>query len=96
MGLEREVVFSGSVPPWSAVMARLSGVQMRMIDGNLAAPDEEPEEPWRELRVAREGEMLTIRRGADRIVVVGWADPTPARQRLTDDLLRAFAEAAAG
>jgi hypothetical protein len=96
MGLEREVVFAGPVPPWPAVMARLTGVQMRMIDGNLAAPEEEPDEPWRELRVARDGEMLTIRRQSDRIVLVGWADPTPARQRLTDDLVRAFTEAAAG
>jgi hypothetical protein len=95
MGLEREVIFEhGVVPPWAAVWARLPDVQMRMIDGNLAAPDEEPDEPWSELRVAREGEMLTLCRLPDRIVLVGWADPSPARQRLTEDLVRAFQEAA--
>ncbi|MFQ3592575.1 MAG: hypothetical protein SNJ82_05210 [Gemmataceae bacterium] len=93
MGLEREVVFDGPVPPWSAVAAHLSNVQMRMINGNLAAPDELPEEPWQELRVAREGEMITLRRLPDRVVLVGWANPTPARQQLTEDLVRAFTAA---
>jgi len=95
MGLEREVVFGGPVPAWSAVAAHLTDVQMRMIDGNLAAPEEQPQEPWHELRVARDGEMLTIRRLVDRVVLVGWADPSPARQRLTEDLIRAFTQAAA-
>lgn len=93
MGVEREVALPGGVPPWSAVMARLSGVQMRMIDGALAAPDEEPDDGWRELRVARDGEMIAVRRGEGGVVLVGWADPSPARQKLTDDLARAFAEA---
>jgi hypothetical protein len=94
MGLEREVVFNGPVPAWSVVAAHLTDVQMRMIDGQLAAPEEQPHEPWHELRVARDGEMLTIRRLADRVVLVGWAEPSPARQRLTEDLIRAFHEAA--
>jgi hypothetical protein len=96
MGVEREVLLPGGIPPWSAVAAQLQGVQMRMIDGNLAAPDEEPEVGWREIRVSREGEMIAIKRFADRVVLVGWADPTPARQRLTDDLARAWAEALPG
>jgi hypothetical protein len=94
MGQEREVVFeSGVVPNWASVWARLPEVQMRMIDGNLAAPDEPPDEAWRELRVARDGEMLTLRRQADRVVLVGWAEPSAARQRLIEDLIRAFQEA---
>lgn len=93
MGVEREVLLPGGLPSWSAVASRLTGVQMRMIDGNLAAPDEDPDDDWRELRVARDGEMIAIKRLKDRVILVGWADPTPARLRLTDDLARAWQEA---
>jgi hypothetical protein len=44
-----------------------------MIDGELAFPDEEPPEDWRELRIGTpEGMMVTIRRERDRVVLVVW------------------------
>src|SRR5205814_1612460 len=57
MGMSQTVTFSQGKPPaWPAVRDLLAGrgypVQMRMIDGELAFPDEEPPETWRELRVA--------------------------------------------
>jgi hypothetical protein len=61
--------------------------QMRMIDGQLAFPDEEPLADWRELRVALDGIMVTIRRGAEGVEVVTWGT--------ADDAIRCAAEAVA-
>ena len=50
-------------------------MQMRMIDGELALPDETPPDGWRELRVAAPEGMVTIRRAPGRIVL-GTFGPT--------------------
>jgi len=46
----------GQAPSWPAVCALLARrgypVQMRMIDGQPAFPDEAPPDDWREVRVA--------------------------------------------
>jgi hypothetical protein len=57
MGMEQTVTFpAGSPPSWSAardlLVSRGLLMQARMIDGELAFPDEEPPENWRELRLA--------------------------------------------
>jgi len=67
----------GSVT-WRA--ARLPGqrgysVQLRMIDGELAFPDEVPPETWRELRVGTPQGMLTLRRDEEALTVVTGATP---------------------
>ncbi|MGA9465494.1 MAG: hypothetical protein WBV28_22080, partial [Terracidiphilus sp.] len=65
MGLTQIVQFPTShAPSWPAVRDLLAAhkfpLQMRMIDGELAFPDEEPGENWRELRLAtQEGLALT-------------------------------------
>ena len=56
MGMDQTVSFAGRpTPAWAAVADLLARhgfpVQTRMIDGQLALPDEAPPEPWRELRV---------------------------------------------
>src|SRR5262249_786816 len=101
MGMELKVTFSGREPPgWPAVadlLARHGGpVQMRMIDGELAFPDETPPEGWRELRVALGGAMVTIRRGADEASVVAWGNADAAQLRLWQTLAWALASAGAG
>src|SRR5438105_2949866 len=68
----------GQVPSWPAVRELLAGrgypIQMRMIDGGLAFPDEKPPETWHELRVASSQGMVTLRREPDRVEVVTWGN----------------------
>ena len=65
MGQERVVTFAGRIGARRGrasaellTVLRLPGRSMRMIDGELAFPDEQPPESWAELRVgtpARDG-----------------------------------------
>lgn len=64
---------------------------MRMIDGELAFPDEIPPSDWRELRVADQGAMVTIRRGEKEIILVGWNSDDPAQESLMSGLAKALA-----
>jgi hypothetical protein len=78
MGMTLTVRFPTALPTW-AEMARLLSergypVQMRMIDGELAFPDEEPSEPWKELRIGTPGGMVTLRREANRLACVVWGN----------------------
>src|SRR5438105_12969215 len=64
MGMEQRVEFDAAGKPrWADVAALLSQrsfpVEMRMIDGELAFPNEAPPDGWRELRVATPGGMIT-------------------------------------
>src|SRR5204862_534226 len=94
-------VFPGRTPPeWPAVSALLKGrgveVQMRMIDGELAFPDEEPPAGWREVRVGHGGAMVTVRRQADRVALVIWGNADEAMRRLAAYLAWGFASAGDG
>jgi hypothetical protein len=98
MGLERTVTFpAGHVPVWADVAARLAAkgvvVQMRMIDGELAFPDESPPDTWRELRVAFGGAMVTVRRDDAAVRLVGWGNMDEPQKQLWQALAEAFAEA---
>lgn len=98
MGMEKRVPLARSGPGWSSVAATLADagcpVQMRMIDGELAFPDESPPDGWRELRVAHGGAMVTIRREADAVVLVAWGNADEQQRRLWDALAEAFARTA--
>jgi len=78
MGLTRTVRYPAEPPAWAAVAKLLTAggypVRMGMIDGELAFPDEEPAEPWRELRLNTPGGTVTLRRGPDRIDLVVWGN----------------------
>jgi hypothetical protein len=83
MGMDQTVTFPGSaVPPWPTVAARLKEagyeVQMRMIDGELAFPDEQPPEGWREIRLGTPAGMVTLRRvresAHEAVVLVTWGN----------------------
>src|SRR5439155_11956977 len=80
MGMEQTVTFSVGRPvPWPSVRDLLVShgfpVEVRMIDGELAFPNEEPPENWRELRLATsEGLVVTARREQDRVVLAGWGN----------------------
>jgi hypothetical protein len=101
MGMEQTVTFTGGmVPGWAAVQELLTSrgwpVQMRMIDGLPAFADEPPPEPWRELRVGAPGGMITLRREADRVLLITWGDAEAGLRQAWNALTWALAEAGAG
>lgn len=101
MGMEQVVrLETEAVPAWDAVRQLLTGrgypLQVRMIDGELAFPDEEPPATWRELRVGTPGGMVTVRREPGRVVCVTWGNAGGEMLRAWNALTWAFAEAGGG
>jgi hypothetical protein len=100
MGMERVVSFGGRVPPWTSIKEALArrelAVQMRMIDNELAFPDEEPPGNWRELRVGTTHGMITIRRDGERLSVIIWGNAAAELQDEWQKLTAALAEAGNG
>jgi hypothetical protein len=79
MGMDQKVVFPReNMPTWAQVADLLAQrkfpIQLRMIDGELAFPDETPPHDWRELRVGTSAGMVTLRREADGITLVIWGN----------------------
>jgi hypothetical protein len=79
MGMDQKVVFPPqNMPTWAQVAdllaQRMFPIQLRMIDGELAFPDETPPHDWRELRVGTSAGMVTLRREADGITLVIWGN----------------------
>jgi hypothetical protein len=100
MGMDQTVAFQGPPPPWQAVADLLSRhgfpVQPRMIDGQLAFPDEQPPDDWRELRVGTPSGMVTLRRHADAVVCVTWGNADAAMRQAWNALAWALARAGGG
>lgn len=96
MGVELKVQFTDrTIPEWSVVSSKLTNsgypVTIRMIDGQLAFPDEQPPEDWRELRLGTHAGMVTVRREADGIKLVIWGNAEQALQQARNALAWAFA-----
>src|SRR5690348_7795336 len=101
MGMEQTVAFEpGQVPAWDAIGVLLTGlrfsVQLRMIDGQLSLPDEQPPDDWRELRVGMPQGMVTLRRAGDRVTLVTWGNADRALAQAWNALTWACAEAGGG
>ncbi len=101
MGIEQRVHFPRGKPPsWEAVSALLAGrgfpVALRMINGELAFPDEVPGESWHELRLGTPQGMVTVRREADQVILVTWGTGDPALLEAWNAITWAFAEAGEG
>ena len=100
MGMEQAVMFPGEPPAWPAVATRLAGrgfpVQVRMIDGLPAFPDEEPPAAWRELRVGAGAGMVTLRRTPEGVACVAWGSAEGGLRRLWDAVAWALADAGGG
>lgn len=95
MGLDRKLRFDPArTPEWPALVARCKSlgidVAMRMIDGELALPDEMPSPTWREVRVAVAGDMITLRREPDGIALVVWGNAGDAMLERRDRLAEAI------
>ena len=101
MGLDRKVTFPPErVPRWTDLAALLAArgvpVQVRMIDDQLALPDEEPGEAWRELRVGTPAGMVTLRREPDGIRLVTWGNADDALREAWNALAQAVAQISGG
>src|SRR5262245_11938340 len=101
MGVQQIVTFAdGAVPAWPVVQALIAplglSVQMRMINGELAFPDETPPEPWGELRVSVAGGMVTLRGEPGRVTAVIWGNADDALRQACNALVWAFARAGPG
>jgi hypothetical protein len=90
----------GRTPTWPAVRALLArrgyAVQMRMIDGQPAFPDEAPPDDWREVRVAAAEGMVTVRREENRLTFVVWSNAGAELRQAANAVAWACAEAGAG
>ena len=93
-------IAGGAVPAWERVGELLTRagfpVQMRMIDGQLAFPDEQPTPSWAELRVGTPQGMVTVRREPDRVRLVTRGNADAAMLQAWDALAWAFAAAGNG
>lgn len=108
MGLEQTVtVPAGAALPWGALAERLAArgypVQVRMIDGLPAFPDELPPDDWRELRVGTPAGMVTLRRSDPAapgtpagVGVVVWGNAGPELYAAANALLWAAADVTGG
>jgi hypothetical protein len=67
-----------STPTWEAIRDQLTRigepVQLRMIDGLPAFPDETPTDDWKELRLGFRAGMVTIRRGTGSLSCAIWGN----------------------
>jgi threonine dehydrogenase-like Zn-dependent dehydrogenase len=100
MGMEQTVRFHGAPPAWTAARDILAlrghAFQVGMIDGQLAFPDEEPPETWRELRLRTPQGMITVRREAKHLVFVTWGNADAELREQWNALAQAFADAGDG
>jgi hypothetical protein len=101
MGMEQVVTFApGAAVSWRSVRDLLAQngfpVQLRMVEGELAFPDEVPPDAWTELRVGTAQGMVTLRRQQDRVLVVTWGNADPAMRQAWNALAWAVAEGTGG
>ena len=101
MGMDRQVPLGeGSRPTWANVAARLVdlglAVQLRMIDGQLAFPDETPADDWRELRIGAVSAMVTVRREERGVTCVVWGNADLPTRGLWNAIAWAFAAESEG
>ena len=101
MGMDQKVCFPPEKTPTWAQLADLMAqrglpLQMRMIDGELAFPDEAPPDTWRELRVGTPAGMITLRRESDGITLVIWGNADDTMRQAWNDLARGLADLSGG
>lgn len=97
MGMQYQIeLASSAILKWEQVRDLLAEhgitVQMRMIDGGLAFPDEVPPDTWHEIRVAIAGGMVTIHRAPQSVSLVTWGNADPELVAAWNALTWAFAE----
>src|SRR5580704_5044387 len=101
MGMDQQVEFgTEGCPAWAGVATLLAKsnfpVQIRMIDGELAFPDEAPPNAWRELRLGTPAGMITVCRGAQGVQLITWGNADAAMRQAWNALTWAFAQCSKG
>jgi hypothetical protein len=101
MGMEQTVSFVDKPNPTYTTVRDFLGqrgfpLQMGMIDGQLAFPDELPDENWREMRLRTPQGMVTMRRDGERLAFVTWGNADAAMLQAWNALVWAFAEVGGG
>jgi hypothetical protein len=101
MGMDQKVLFPPDrTPSWPALRdllaSRSLAPQLRMIDGELAFPDEAPPDAWRELRIGTAHGMVTLRREPDGIRLVTWGNADDALRRAWNEATAAVATLSEG
>src|SRR4051794_21357857 len=100
MGMEQHVEFPSGVPGWQEIADFLKGrgfpVLLRMIDGQLAFPDEEPPPEWKELRIGTDQGMVSVRREGNRLTFVTWGNADPLLLQAWNGLVWACAHLGSG
>jgi hypothetical protein len=99
--MDHTVALGGKpIPAWPQLHGFLQqrglALQMRMIDGQLAFPDQEPPDGWRELRVGSAPGMVTLRRTGDDVVCTIWGNADLLLRQLWNALAWALAELGGG
>lgn len=101
MGLDQSVTFPTATAPGYPEVGELLNrhgfpVQLRMIDGQLAFPDETPPDNWQELRLGTPQGMVTIRKQPGRFTCVTWGNADRMLLQAWNAVAWAIAEAAGG
>jgi hypothetical protein len=97
MGMDQKISFPPEkMPTWSQLVDHCAKqklpLQVRMIDGELAFPDETPPHDWRELRVGTPAGMITLRRENDGITLAIWGNADENLRRDWNALAAALRE----
>ena len=79
MGMEIEVKVAGI--NWNKISGAMATFEpkgsIRMADGELTFPDEEPAADWKELRIALPAGMVTIKKIPNGVALVTWGNVSP-------------------
>jgi hypothetical protein len=99
MGMEQTVRPVGELT-WESLRDFLGQrgypLTLRMIDGELAFPDEVPPATWRELRVGTPQGMVTLRRGEGAVTLVTWGNADAGLRQAWNALVWACAAVGGG
>jgi hypothetical protein len=101
MGMDQKIVFEPKhLPSWAEfadlLTQRKFPIQLRMIDDELALPDETPPHDWRELRVSTSAGMVTLRRDAEGITLIIWGNADANMRQAWNALTWALAHLTGG
>lgn len=101
MGMSITATFpNGPIPEWPTIRGAIEAtgltVAMRMINGELAAPNEEPPPGWSEVRVGTPAGMVTIQRADAALNCVIWGNADAELQKVWRTIAQACADAGNG
>jgi hypothetical protein len=98
--MEQHVELPQGAPQWKELRDFLAErgfpAKLRMIDGQLAFPDEEPPTEWKELRIGTDQGMVTVRHDGNRLTFVTWGNADPLLLQAWNGLVWAYAHLGKG